>query len=125
MKACFTGSMVKVSSERLTFPERQTLSTTRADSFLLQAGSIGSQAGVQFALSSVLVDELLQNLFSGGSSSSGCCPDHFVLQACAQNRGVLGRGRPCQRWARSGETVVHIEGREQACLRPVLGVRPM
>lgn len=41
MKACFKGSMVEVSCESLTFPEKQILSAARVNSIVFQAGSSG------------------------------------------------------------------------------------
>lgn len=86
MKACVRASEVNVSSEG-----PPSLRERGAESPVPQAGSCGEPIGVQFAWSGVLVGELLQSLFSRGSSSSGCCPGHPKLQA-SQSRAVLGEG---------------------------------
>ena len=86
MKACVRASEVNVSSEG-----PPSLRERGAESPVPQAGSCGEPIGVQFAWSGVLLGELLQSLFSRGSSSSGCCPGHPKLQA-SQSRAVLGGG---------------------------------
>lgn len=54
----------------LTFPERQIPSAARQNPLYLRQGAVGSQVGVQFAWSGVLIGELLQSLFSRDSSST-------------------------------------------------------